>query len=546
MGFRVFSVGKLTHSSLCPCRTLSWRDMSTISNPQCALCHLPFPQTQGNGNHAACPFCQRTFTRADGARRHARTCRSRKNRPLLPDAKRGRKLRACDRCSRVKVLCDAKTPCSRCAARNLTCTYKHLCTNPAHQPSSPRLSETRNAPKKGCLNLTALLKWTDPKIVSLSDMVVEQPEKDTVETLQQGKKTGPGEGWNLSIHHLVDDTIDPRLLLLGLIDSSPDQIMEYGGNCSGSPPDMLFPSQALEGTSGHGLTERMSQLATDLRQLTVCKPHLHHILGIASLDEFLTSTNCLALIAAYSRRQYYHQWPIVHWPTFDPEQAALPLLLAIMLTGDTYSCRRNETSGYVSPTSAIQKIADKYIFSHIKKCTNMANPTTNPHEVLELCQAAFLMNCIHINMNDISLRQRVITNRHPLLISALRRLGLTGTIHELSGPGLEWNAFIYRETCIRLVTWTFLIDSLLTVYFNHPPLMSLAEMSSSLPCNDDVWDAGSLSTFKGLMGRVHSSSRMLSLKALVENLLNKDWTNAFEATYDELSTQHLYIILMGE
>lgn len=520
--------------------------MSAISNSHCALCHLPFAQAQGNGNHAACPFCQRTFTRTDGALRHARTCRSRKNRPLPPDAKRGRKIRACDRCSRVKVLCDAKTPCSRCAARNLTCTYRHLCTNPTHQPSSPRRNETRDAPKEGCLNLTALLKWTDPKIVSLSDMIVEQPEKDTVETSQQEQKTRPYERWDLPFQHLVDDTIDPRLLLLGLIDSSPDQIMAYGDNCTGSPPDMLFPLQALEGTSGRDLTKRMSQLAADLRRFAVCKPHLHHILDTALIDEFLTSTNCLALIAAYSRRQYYHQWPIVHWPTFNPEQAALPLLLAIMLTGDTYSCRRNETSGRVSPTSAMQKIADKYIFSHIKTCTSMESPTTNPHEVLELCQAAFLMNCLHINMNDIVLRQRVITNRHPLLISALRRLGLTGTIRELSGPGLEWHTFIYRETCIRLVTWTFLIDSLLTVYFNHPPLMSLAEMSSPLPCNDDAWDAGSLSSFNELMGRGHSSSRMLCLKVLVASLLSKDWINALDATYDELSTQHLYIILMGE
>lgn len=520
--------------------------MTIMSSSQCTLCHLPFAHTQGNGNHATCPFCQRTFTRTDGARRHARTCRSRKNRPLPLDAKRGRKLRACDRCSRIKVLCDAKTPCSRCAARDLTCTYRHVCTNPTHQASSPQLNETRDAPKEGRLNLAALLKWTDPKIVALSDIVVEQPEKEIVETSQQEQRTGPCERWNLPIQHLVDETIDPRLLLLGLIDSSPDEMMEYGDNYSGSPPDTLFPSQALKIASCHGLTERMSQLAADLRRYTVCKPHLHHTLDIASLDEFLTSTNCLALIAAYSRRQYYHQWPIVHWPTFNPEKAALPLLLAIMLTGDTYSCRRNKTSGHVSPTSAIQKIADKYIFSHIKKCIDMGNSTINLQEALELCQAAFLMNCLHINMNDIGLRQRAITNRHPLLISALRRLGFTGTIHETSGPGLEWQAFIYHETCIRLVTWTFLIDALVTVYFNHPPLMSLAEMSSPLPCNDEIWDAGSLSSFNELLGHGHLSSRMPCLKDLVANLLSKVWPNALEGTYDGLSTQHLYIILMGK
>lgn len=519
-------------------------DMSSISRSQCAVCHLPFAQDAGK--RAACPFCQRTFTRADGARRHARTCRSRKNRPLPPDAKRGRKLRACDGCSRNKASCDAKTPCSRCAARNLTCTYRHLCTNPTHRRSNPQLNETHDAPKKGCLNLSALLNWTDPGIVSLSDLVVEQPEKGPVQASPQEQKRGSYEQWNIPMNNLMNDTIDPRLLLLELIDSCPDQIMEYSGNYSGIPPDTLFPSQALVGASNHCLADRMIQLAADLRQFTAGKPHLHCVLDIASPNEFLTSTNCSTLIAAYSGRQYYHQWPIVHWPTFNPEQAALPLLLAIMLTGDTYSYRRNETPGYVSPTRAMQIIADKYVFSHIKKFTNMENSTTNPHEALELCQAAFLMNCLHINMNDISLRRRVIANRHPLLISTLRSLDLIGTKHELSGPGLEWHNFIYRETCIRLVTWTFLIDSLLTVYCNHPPLMSLAEMSSSLPCSDDIWDASSLSGFEELIGHEKLPSRIPCLKTLVANLLSKNWTSAMKVAYDELSTQHLYIIIMGE
>lgn len=537
----VFGVGKFTHFFLCSGQTLSGREMSSINRSQCAVCHLPF--AQDTGNHAGCPFCQRTFARVDGARRHARTCRSRKNRPLPRDAKRGRKLRACDRCSRIKVSCDAKTPCGRCAARSLTCTYRYLCTNPTHQRCSPQPNETRDAPKRKCLNLSALLNWTDPKIVSLSDMVVEQPEKDPGQASQQEPKRVSFEQWNTSLYNSVDDTIDPKLLLLGLIDLSPDQIMEYGSNCSGIPPDTPFPSQALAETSNHGLADRMMQLAADLRQFTAGKPHLHCILDIASLNEFLTSTNCSALIAAYSRRQYYHQWPIVHWPTFNPEQAALPLLLAIMLTGDTYSYRRNETPGYVSPTRAMQIIADKYIFSHIK---NMENTATSTRESLELFQAAFLMNSLHINMNDIALRRRVVTNRHPLLISTLRRLGLTETKHELSGPGLKWHTFIYRETCIRLVTWTFLIDSLLTVYCNHPPLMSLAEMSSSLPCNDNVWDAGSLSSFEELMGHENLSSRTPSLKTLVANLLSKDWTSAMTVTYDALTAQNLYIIIMGE
>jgi hypothetical protein len=515
-----------------------------MSNSQCVLCHLPF--AQDIGNHAACPFCQRIFTRTDGARRHARTCQSRKNRPLPPDAKRGRKLRACDTCSRVKVSCDAKTPCSRCAARSLTCTYRHLCTNPTHQPPSPPLNETCHALQERSLNLAALLNWTDPKIVSLSDMIVEQPEKDSTEISGQEQRIQPYEWWNLSLQHWVDGTIDPRLLLLGLVDSSPSQVVENGSICSGIPSETVFSSQALVETSGHGLADRMTQLVADLRQFTASKPHLHHIIDIALPDEFLTSTNCSALIAAYSRRQYYHQWPIVHWPTFDPEQAALPLLLAMMLTGDTYSYHRNDISGCVSPTSAMQTIADKYIFSHLKKCTNAESSVTNRCEVLELCQAAFLMNCIYLNMNDMNLRRQAINSRHPLLISALRRLGLIGTMHELSEPGLEWHTFIYRETCVRMATWTFLIDSLLTLYFNHPPLMSLAEMSSPLPCNDIIWDAGSLYSFKEVMEHERLYSSTLCLKALVANILSKDWTSALKANYDELSPQHLYIILMGE
>lgn len=78
-------------------------------------------------HHHGCPFCVRTFNRVDSARRHSRTCSSRGDRPLPPNAKRGRKLHACNECSQVKLSCDAKSPCARCTSRRLTCTYGRFC-----------------------------------------------------------------------------------------------------------------------------------------------------------------------------------------------------------------------------------------------------------------------------------------------------------------------------------------------------------------------------------------------------------------------------------
>lgn len=78
-----------------------------------------------------CVFCQASFNRPDALKRHWTTCKTRIERSLeIPRVSlktKGRKPRACDRCSRLKKACLPTLPsqtCQSCIATNATCSYR--------------------------------------------------------------------------------------------------------------------------------------------------------------------------------------------------------------------------------------------------------------------------------------------------------------------------------------------------------------------------------------------------------------------------------------
>lgn len=82
-----------------------------------------------------CVFCQASFTRSDALKRHWTTCQVRRARfidiPEIATNPKGRKLKACDRCSRLKRACVSESrfqPCQKCALSNKPCSYRRIQT----------------------------------------------------------------------------------------------------------------------------------------------------------------------------------------------------------------------------------------------------------------------------------------------------------------------------------------------------------------------------------------------------------------------------------
>lgn len=508
-----------------PVRTMASPDAS-----ECSICRLPFAHT--NSIHrTACPFCNRTFGRVDGARRHSKSCPAREGRPLPPDAKRGRKSRACDACSRIKVLCNAKIPCQRCSSRNLACTYGRLCTDPTHLGGFGRDREHQQL-RESLSALRFLLNCTDPRVNFVNDvMVAGEPERDLATPAV----------WNQSsVNSTGHDTIDPRLLSLGFMDPYFGMPLDCHGMCDTEcAEDMMAPT--LPSTPDDGLAHQVRLLEADIRQSIDINSNISDVIHQDSFKSFFTGVNFQRLIAVFfRRRQLLAQ--MIHWPTFDPSKVDLGLLLAIALCGAAYSHKSEESIEHAPIAGKLQQLAEKYIFTRLKQFPSPGRDGSRLE--LEACQAAYLIIILQISNNG-NTRRRAITKRQPALVDVLRRLGMIGSKPFSLTLDTDWDTFVYRESYIRLVTWTFFTDGLLALFCNSPPTTTVSEMSGGLPCRAELWNANCSSSFEAEQSKGELVTQSLCMRDLIADLLDDEWKDASTPVCQSLSVFHLYAAIGG-
>jgi hypothetical protein len=106
----------------------------------CQFCFRRFARKYAYHMHGDVTCINADFQFSDALKRHWNTCKNRKRRaldiPTLNSKTRGRKIRACDQCSRLKRGCTSTEPCTQCALRGQPCTYKRWRldrTIPKHQ-----------------------------------------------------------------------------------------------------------------------------------------------------------------------------------------------------------------------------------------------------------------------------------------------------------------------------------------------------------------------------------------------------------------------------
>ncbi|RAH47520.1 uncharacterized protein BO95DRAFT_461900 [Aspergillus brunneoviolaceus CBS 621.78] len=84
---------------------------------------------------AACPFCDKTFSRNDTLRHHVRY--NHRDKKLNPS----RALKACDYCRSRRTRCDGSAPCTPCQQRGIQCSLQ------SHQSIRPELEYDNSIPK---------------------------------------------------------------------------------------------------------------------------------------------------------------------------------------------------------------------------------------------------------------------------------------------------------------------------------------------------------------------------------------------------------------
>ena len=512
--------------------------MTPPGQSECSICHLPLALSSRPVARHACPFCNRVFGRVDGARRHTKSCPERGDKPIPPTTKRGRKLRACDECSRIKVLCNTTHPCQRCSSRGLTCTYERFCTDPSHkdtittdQPYHPHQYAARFSQFK------FLLSCTDPRVNLVNDVLVAgEPESDPPERSSRSQLISlpvPEE----------EATIDPQLLFLGFMeDPYPDSPTDY--DAFDLSMDYTGINAALSRPPNDNLNTRVSVLRDDLRELLDTHPSFRHDVPRDAFDKFFTAPNFERLMTIFFRRRQLLA-RMVHWPTFEPSKVDLSLLLAITLCGAAYSYKSAESLQHGPIMGILLQVAEKYIFKRLKKQSSI-DYGSKPRSTLEVCQAAYLMITLQIGVNNSDTRRRAITKRHPGLVNAARQLGMIGNRHpELPAASrTDWHDFVYRESCIRLVTFVFFYDGLFALFCNSPPTTTLSEMCDDLPCSDVLWGAHSSEVFVCERMTI-GPARPPCMRDIISELMRDDREDVENRTHELLNVFHLYAVIGG-
>lgn len=494
------------------------------------------PISQPSSQHR-CPFCGRAFSRPDSAKRHTTTCPSKGSQPSPPHPKRGRRLRACDSCSRVKVSCNSKAPCGRCSSRSLVCTYQRIYQDPgsADWPSRRTPPRPGVAIGGGCTPMSFLLNVTDPHHDSYALAVIsEEPEK---------KFEGSKIWYALKLSHDASEVNDVDQLFCGFMGSqSLDMESPWESRIFDDYDEKILEMISLV-SPRDVIGTQLSILVTDLQQLASLQPKFNDYTDRNWLSIFFTSANYQIFLKALIHRRYY-QYPLIHWPTFNPEKTSLHLLLALMLTGASYLPYREGPFDNQFSIALLYEISEKYIFQRLKSFVRDSNVCNISHEGIELCQAALLIIGLGCGKNDGS-AERIITKRLPKLVTILRKLNFMGRKHNFTSSSLEWQSFVDRESCTRIVTWTFFMDTLTTLFYNKPPIMMVPEISGHLPCSESLWDSISEHDFIEQVGQENSRADFLCLKDLISGLLDAEWPKNKDLSYRKLTINHLHVLICG-
>lgn len=341
----------------------------------------------------------------------------------------------------------------------------------------------------------------------------------------------------------VSDTIDPRLLFLGFIGPSFDATPEYDGMNRGYNQDAL--DRLHLNTSDDELEGRVGLLAADLERLAAAMPDYETFPSLDLFTTFFKVTNFRDCITAFFHRGHLLA-SIIHLPTLHLGLLDTTLLLAIALSGSTYLHHRTENLGSTTFILALQGLAEEYIFRRVNQHLCAAVCSASSREVLEVCQAAYLIETLQMFVKDPTVRQRVINKCHHMLVALLRGLDVMGSKHESPYGELDWHLFVRKESWIRIITWTFINDAWLIFFSNHTPALTLSDMRGQLPCSDGLWQIDNPTGFDCLRAQQGFDSTLRSLKDLVSGLLNEGSTESTAAHFGLLDVQHLHVAVLGK
>lgn len=389
---------------------------------------------------------QLLMTPREVTRRHSKLCAAKHNQPCPPAARPGRKRQSCELCFAAKAACDRNAPCSRCLSLGRSCTFEAPNTPPEH---SIDCSPSGLSPSSA-ISISSLPK-NDPSFSFLRHFTNPSIKQDRL-AIAETAKCSMRRNLETLYSHLEDALIptDPMAAFLGdmripefslqLPSTADDSLLQF-------PTDPFFPSKL-----SNEINELMGELVETSKSMIVGNTANHEPLDISDLASLFEVSHIYAFISAFFHSLHWHL-PVVHFPTFDPGDVSKPLLLSIFLSGAAYTNSSDGTA--LSPW--LFDVAEEYIFRKISNLSTTPSPDdpTGLVPMVQLIQAALIMEMFQFGRDDMQTRRRIRIIRHPCLVSTIRSLGMFQLKRSAAPAECDdwtWKKLVAEEVCIRYAT----------------------------------------------------------------------------------------------
>lgn len=203
---------------------------------------------------------------------------------------------------------------------------------------------------------------------------------------------------------------------------------------------------------------------------------------------------------------YNAHFPILHEPTFNPQEAPPLLMVAILTLGAT-----------LSPDETHFQTAEK-IHDSLRWLIFSSEAFRPPAPLW--CLQALLLAQAQEKMFSSRKHHEMAHIFHGAIITLMRRGSSYTSDRAVSSDSssLEkaWRSWIDRELGLRAAFFAFVMDAQHASIFGHTPALSVSDLRLPLPCPDRLWDASTASRWKREQARPEDVSEFLpTLRAVL-------------------------------
>lgn len=504
---------------------------------RCSVCNQTFSRSDHLKRHQlrhsglkpyCCVFCRQPFTRSDLLKSHYKDCSQRGDRTIPEPARQGRRSHACDSCTTAKLGCDGNSPCNRCSAKGVECSFARLqplkpavdvpkrapnhVTNDGHPFAERHIDKTTTA--RTINNSNTLFDRGSIKFLLNSGTASfiecfrfpsswERKNLDDLRSSANDSSDGPpigfdqnsGYGSRSVLGDHGEDAIDWSIFddesflrffsspfgegdlpMSGLFATLQDDMSAQ--QCLSASPTTINQPEIIR-----ALVEAASTLHMSTEEATEIARHLNFLYTPERTEKFCN--------------MYFEFWhphcPIVHRPSFQMETVPTALLVPITLMGAMYSTVDKE----VSTAKLLLDLAEIFVFSvddfreefEIQQVLRLSSTMHQDSNLMmsplafDHVRAAHLMVCVQYWAGNTFAKRRVVETRFGVAVKVARRIDLTKARHEQQESGDEFN-WTQIEARIRTISSMVLLDCAFTFFANFPCRFALSELEFELPCDE--------------------------------------------------------------